>query len=256
LAEAWIQAETNSPQEPHSRCLQNPKHIQKKDLDEYFDAKKNIFMNQDAQDFAVLNAKCKRTNAIVDEIQPKILYFNNESRREVITSDNPNYWAVLEVARALGIDDQHCRSVFESFKGVEHRLEWVRNLAGVDFINDSKSTTAEASQWALEHIEKPIVMICGGRDKNIDYSVLGDLVKKKVKKMVVIGEARQKIREALESFVAIDECEELRQAVDQARHVSAEGDCVVLSPMCASFDMFQNFEERGKVFKQIVKNLK
>ena len=145
--------------------------------------------------------------------------------------------------------------VFAAFKGVEHRLELVRVLGGVDYINDSKATTAEAGRWALSTIEKPILMICGGRDKHIDFGVLKDLVRGKVKKMYLIGEAREKLKSTFSGVTPFMECDSLEDAVASARREARAGECVVLSPMCASFDMFRDYEHRGKVYKDIVNSL-
>ena len=220
-----------------------------KDVDEYFDAKARLFMNQDTNDFAVLNAQDERIKKLVPKLKAKVSYFNQER------TDNPNYLAVTEAVRVLGIDKSVCETVFAKFHGVEHRMELVRTIAGVDYINDSKATTAEAGRWALENTNKPIVMICGGRDKNIDFSVLRELVHKKVKKMIVIGEAREKLKNTFQGVVDIEESPQLDQAVKRAKTIAQAGDCVLLSPMCASFDMFSNFEHRGQVFKDIVRNL-
>jgi UDP-N-acetylmuramoylalanine--D-glutamate ligase len=158
----------------------------------------------------------------------------------------------MEVGRIFGVSPETCFQVFGEFKGVEHRLELVRTLGGVDFINDSKATTAEAGRWALESLEKPIHMICGGRDKHIDFSVLKELVHHKVKKMYVIGEAKTKLKNTFEGVVVVEECGSLEDAVSAAKKNAKPGECVTLSPMCASFDMFLNFEERGRIFKEIV----
>ncbi|MDP2654027.1 MAG: UDP-N-acetylmuramoyl-L-alanine--D-glutamate ligase [Candidatus Omnitrophota bacterium] len=221
-----------------------------KDVDEYFDAKKRIFMNQGPGDYAVLNAQIDRISDLVPELRASVVLFNED------TAVNPNHQAVLKVAGVLGIGEEVCRKVFGEFKGVEHRMETVRTLDGVDYINDSKSTTAESGRWALQNIDRPIVMICGGRDKNIDFSVLNDLVRRKVKRMIAYGEARGKLKKTFEGVVAVDERERLPEAVEQARKSAGPGDCVLLSPMCASFDLFQNYEHRGRVFKEIVSSLR
>ena len=226
-----------------------------KDLNEYFEAKKRIFENQDENDYAVLNAADEQVKGLAGEIKSKVSFFNTAESFEALHIKNPNFSAVREVAKILGISDQGCNDVFDSFPGVEHRLEKVRTLGGVDFVNDSKATTAESGRWAMKNIDKPIVMICGGRDKNIDFSVLNELVKEKVKTMVVFGEARTKLKQTFAPFVEVKECDHLEHAVNCARASAAVGDCVVLSPMCASFDMFKNFEERGKIFKEIVNKL-
>src|SRR5208283_1022132 len=137
--------------------------------------------------------------------------------------DNPNYLAAMEVARALGISDGVSFKTFSGFKGVEHRLEFVRNLEGVDFINDSKSTTVEAGRWALERARKPLVMICGGLDKHLDYSPLKSLVAQKVKHMIAIGQAREIMKSTFGDVVAVDTFTSLEEAVKAARGIAKSG---------------------------------
>lgn len=227
-----------------------------KDLQEYFDAKKKIFLNQDAGDFAVLNAADSYLKNLAAELKSHVSYFDPSHPAPPGIEDNPNFLAVLEVGRILGISEQTCAEVFRRFTGVEHRLERVRQLNGVHFINDSKATTAEAATWALRRVEAPIVMICGGRDKNIDFRVVRDLVKQKVRKMFVIGEARAKLKAAFADLIDVEECGTLEEAVGKAQGEARGGTSVLLSPMCASFDMFKDYEERGRVFKEIVRGLK
>ena len=224
-----------------------------KDLEEYFAAKKRITINQDPEDFCVLNQKDPESHNLSPQIKAQVVYFNSPDDSTV---SNPNHSAVLTVGRICSVDEDQCFEVFKEFEGVEHRLEKVRSLNGVDFINDSKATTAQAALWALENIEQPILMICGGRDKNIDFSVLGETVQQKVKHMFVIGEARVKIRQAFDDLINLEECDGLEEAITKAKQNASKGDCVLLSPMCASFDMFADFEERGRVFKEIVNQLK
>jgi UDP-N-acetylmuramoylalanine--D-glutamate ligase len=226
-----------------------------KDMDEYFAAKKRLFMNQDEDDFAVLNFQDPLVRPLADDLASQIRFFNGPQSMQDWMKQNPNFSAVTRVAQILGINPTVCQKVCEEFKGVEHRMEWVRDLKGVDFINDSKSTTVEATRWALERLQRPVVMICGGRDKQMDYSVLAPLVQQKVKKMLVIGEAREKIRQSYQGVIDIVDCDSLDAAVQQANKFAQPGDCVLLSPMCASFDMFRDFEDRGKVFKEIVGRL-
>ena len=139
---------------------------------------------------------------------------------------------------------------------MEHRLEFVRELGGVDFINDSKSTTVEAGRWALERSLKPMVMICGGLDKHLDYSPLKSLVAKKVKHMIAIGQAREIMKSTFGDVVPVDTFTSLEEADKAARGIAKSGECVLFSPMCASFDMFKDYEHRGRSFKEIVNNLK
>ena len=134
-------------------------------------------------------------------------------------------------------------------------MEFVRTLDGFDFINDSKATTVEACSWALTKMKRPVMMICGCVDKKLDFTVMSDLVRQKVKKMFVIGEAKEKIKNSFRGIVQIEECQKLEDAVKSARDQADQGDCVLLSPMCASFDMFKDYEDRGRVYKNIVNSL-
>ena len=222
-----------------------------KDLYEYFNAKTRICLNQDRHDYAVINFQDHMLAKFALKLDANLKYFNKEDDK----GRNPNHLAVKTVARVLGIEMGVCNDVFEKFVGVEHRMEKVKDIDGVDYINDSKATTVESGRWALNNLSKPVVMICGGKDKGSDYTVLKDLVSKKVKKMIVIGEARELIKNAFAGTIDIELIEKLEEAVIRSREIAEAGDCVLLSPMCASFDQFDNFEQRGKVFKELVNNL-
>lgn len=224
------------------------------DLNEYFAAKKRIFKNQNQNDFALLNAQDQSVKKVAADLAVPVRFFNEkEFTHEGIT--NPNYLAVLAVAQILKLPLAMCLRELKSFKGVEHRLERVRILNGVEYINDSKATTVEAGRWALESIVQPIVMIAGGRDKNLDFSLLRSVVTKKVKKMILFGEARAKLCSAFDGAVSIEQCVTLADAVTLARQAAVAGDVVALVPMCTSYDQFKNFEERGKAFKEFVAKL-
>jgi len=227
-----------------------------KDMNEYFAAKRKIFLNQDKNNYAVLNARDPYCKELEGSIASQIIYFDSERKNGDNLIDNPNYLAVMAVAKLLGIDADICLRIFDQFKGIEHRMEMVRKIDGIDFINDSKSTTAEALRWALNSIHQPIYLICGGKDKNIKFSVLKDIVRRKVKKIFAIGEAKNKIKKTFKDVISVEECHTLESAAGKARHSASKGDCVLLSPMCASFDMFRNFEERGRDFKHIVERLR
>jgi UDP-N-acetylmuramoylalanine--D-glutamate ligase len=211
-------------------------------------------MNQVPSDFAVLNARDPWVRKIEGHIRSKVVLFG-----QTADDRNPNHLSVLEVARIAGIPESTALNVFKSFPGVEHRTERVRTLDGVEYINDSKATTAESGLWALTRVPAPIIMICGGHDKGkIDFSALKGLVKEKVKKMIILTRedvVRQKLHDAFEGMVALEDHTDMAEAVRSAREQAVAGDKVLLSPMFASFDMFNNFEERGKVFKQIVNDL-
>jgi UDP-N-acetylmuramoylalanine--D-glutamate ligase len=225
-----------------------------KDLEEYFQAKRKIFANQDAQDFAVLNYQDPQIRKLAGQLKAKVLFFNTPDKPAEV--DNPNYLAVMQTADILGLSEAVCLKTFSEFKGVEHRLEFVRNLGGVDFINDSKSTTVEASRWALERADKPVIMICGGSDKKLDYSPLKPLVAQKVKHMIAIGQIREIMRKAFAEVVPVDTLASLEEAIKAARKTAKPGESVLFSPMTASFDMFKDYEHRGRCFKEIVNNLK
>ncbi|MBF0619002.1 MAG: UDP-N-acetylmuramoyl-L-alanine--D-glutamate ligase [Candidatus Omnitrophica bacterium] len=217
-------------------------------MQEYFEAKKRLFMNQKPGDVAVLNAKDEWALKATKDIRSKVRFFTPEEEGE-----NPNHLAVLEVARALGIADAVAQKVFDDFPGVEHRLEKVRVLDGVQYINDSKSTTVEAGRWALQRMDKPVVMIAGGSDKHMDYTPLRDLVKSKVRVMVAIGVIKDQLKDTFGPVVPVDVISGgLEEAVVHARKIAHAGESILLSPMTASFDMFKNFEERGRKFKEIV----
>lgn len=234
----------------------NQNHLDRhKDFQEYFDAKKRIFLNQDARDYAVLNAQDQGLKNLAPQLKAQVRFFNAAPLALPGVAPNPNFAVAREVANILGIKDDVCAGVFRNFKGVEHRLELVRQIDGVNFINDSKATTAQAAIWALERLNAPVIMICGGRDKNIDFSVVAPFVRQKVKKMITIGEARAKLKKTFEGVVSLEEYTTLPDAVSRAGAIAQKGDSVLLSPMCTSFDMFANYEERGRLFKELVHNL-
>ena len=139
-------------------------------------------MNQDDQDYAVLNFQDRGLKELAPRLRAQVRFLTPRRCTLAGVAPNPNFAVAREVADILGIKDDVCAKVFRDFKGVEHRLELVRQIDGVDFINDSKATTAQAAIWALERLNAPVIMICGGRDKNIDFSVVAPFVRQKVKR--------------------------------------------------------------------------
>jgi len=220
-----------------------------KNMQEYLAAKKKIFLNQDETDYLVLNRQEPVLRQLAQEANAKVVYFTQAQGL------NPNQAAVSAVGSILGIGQDLISGVFRDFKGIEHRLEFVAEVNNIKFINDSKATTVESVIWALENIHNPILLIAGGKHKGLDYSVILDLVRSKVKNVVLIGEAREKIKVAFRGISAIEEADTLEDAVSKAFLKASPGDCVVLSPMCSSFDMFTDYEERGNVFKKAVYEL-
>jgi UDP-N-acetylmuramoylalanine--D-glutamate ligase len=240
--------------EPYIAALLNftQNHLDRhKDMNEYLEAKVKIFSNQTVDDFAVLNAHDFVRSDFVNQIDSDIVYFNEEES----VSENQNVSVLRAVAEVLGIDDV-CPKVIEDFCGVEHRFEFLGTVNGVDYINDSKSTTLESGKWALSSVEKPTILLCGGRDKNLDFTTISDYVNSRVKKVIVYGEARLKIAEAFKSCEDLKQSPSMNEAFELATQEAKNGDCILLSPMCASFDEFKNFEKRGSAFKELVKKLK
>jgi len=218
-------------------------------MKEYVQAKKRIFLNQDRFDHLVLNAGDKELKKIAAESSAKVVFFKDQKGL------NPNQSAVLAVGSLLGIDKKTCLKVFKEFKGLAHRMEEVAVIKGVRFINDSKATTVESAVWALKNIGSRVILIAGGRDKGVDYRVLLAAGRGKVKEAVLIGEAREKIKSALKGSIKVSEAKSLEEAVGLAFAKARAGDCVLLSPMCSSYDMFSDYEHRGRVFKEAVLKL-
>ena len=219
-------------------------------LQEYLDAKKRIFMNQDQGDFLVLNAKDHFLNVGVSGAKSKVMFFNKEDKL------NPNHSAVIAVGKILGVELEQMQKIFQGFKGIAHRLEEVAEINGVKFINDSKATTADSAIWAISNISSPIILIAGGRHKGIDYRVILDAAKSKVLYAFLIGEAKEIIASDLAGGgFPIKKVDSLKEAVTKAYAQAKPGYCVLLSPMCSSYDMFMDYEERGRVFKEIVTQL-
>jgi UDP-N-acetylmuramoylalanine--D-glutamate ligase len=223
------------------------------DMQDYFEAKKKIFRNQESSDYALINAQDEWSRGLPEGLKAGIRYFNAPEEK-----GNPNQTAAAAVGRIFGVTAEVARGVFDSFAGVEHRLEKVRLLDGVEYINDSKSTTVESGRWALANTPGPLVLICGGHDKGMDYRGLRELVRATVKVMIVLTRedaVRKTLREAFEGVVPLEEYTDMSAAVLAARRHAAAGQKVLLSPMFASYDMFDNFEQRGRVFKDVVNSL-
>jgi UDP-N-acetylmuramoylalanine--D-glutamate ligase len=164
--------------------------------------------------------------------------------------------AACVAAATLDIRKEKIREAVQNFQSLEHRMEYVSTVRGVEFINDSKATNVNSAWYALESMTKPTILILGGVDKGNDYSLLADLVKEKVKAIVCLGTDNRKIHEAFGNIVSpIINTASAEEAVKAAFHFSTKGDVVLLSPACASFDLFRNYEDRGDQFKKAVKEL-
>lgn len=167
-----------------------------------------------------------------------------------------NTMAACIAASVIGIRKEKIRDAVSNFESLEHRMESVLTVRGVEFINDSKATNVNSTWFALESMTKPVILILGGVDKGNDYSLLMDLVKEKVKAIVCLGADNTKLHKAFGNEVEVMvNTSSAREAVKAAFHLASKGDVVLLSPACASFDLFANYEDRGKQFKNAVKEL-
>jgi len=166
-----------------------------------------------------------------------------------------NAMAATLAAQAMGVPAGTIASTLMSFQGVEHRLEFVRELDGVKYVNDSKGTNVDSVWYALQSFDAPIVIMLGGRDKGNDYSRLRDLMRKHARAVVAIGESADKVVQAFGSEFTVRKAASMEEAVLAGQELAQPGDVVLLSPACASFDWFENYEHRGRVFKELVKNL-
>ncbi|EQB62815.1 MAG: hypothetical protein RBG1_1C00001G0394 [candidate division Zixibacteria bacterium RBG-1] len=264
----------------------SPDHLDRyPNVDSYIQAKFRIFENQDKSDFAVLNYDDLLLRKKAAEIKAPVLFFSTSTGLEegaYIKDKNlivklggkekriidinqigikgphnlSNAACTSLIATILGVKPETIAEVLKEFKGVEHRLEPVAEINGIKFINDSKATNVDSVWYALQSVANPIILIAGGKDKGGDFSKLASLVKDKVKLLILIGQAKEKIKSVLGSLTETVEAQDLAEAVQTAYKKAQAGDAVLLSPACASFDMFLNFEERGKVFKQEVAKLK
>jgi len=165
-----------------------------------------------------------------------------------------NTMAACVAGYTMDIRKEKIREAVQDFHGLEHRMEYVAMIRGVEFINDSKATNVNSTWYALESMTKPTILILGGVDKGNDYTLLADMVKEKVKSIVCLGIDNKKIHEAFPDTPMVD-TSSAAEAVRMAFHLANKGDVVLLSPACASFDLFKNYEDRGNQFKQAVRNL-
>lgn len=234
-----------------------PDHLDRyKSVGNYLEAKKRIYLNQDKNDWLVLNFADDALRRLEKEAKARVMFFNKPGEDFGGEDLNPNQRAIMAVSSILKLDRDISLKVLRDFKGIAHRMEFARLLSGIEFINDSKATNIDSTTWALERIKKPIIMIAGGRDKGSDFPSLRSLIKAKVRSMFVIGEAAKRIFDAFHSDIEVIKADTLESAVNGAYLKAKPGDCVLFSPMCKSFDMFRDYEDRGDKFKLFVKALK
>jgi len=283
-----FQLETTELFQPRVAVVLNltPDHLDRhRTFETYGDAKARIFAHQTAGDCAVLNADDEATRAMAARAKAPVVWFSR--RRElahgVFVRDGriaaklnghveeicplseiflrgqhnvENVLAATACALWTGVSPAAIRTAIGRFRGVAHRIEWVRDLVGVKYYNDSKGTNVDSTLRALESFAEPIVLIAGGKGKGQDFKPLAAAARGHVAHTVLIGEDAAKIGAALrDASVPVSFAPSLQEAVDRARSLATPGTIVLLSPACASFDMFDNFEHRGDVFKKIVERL-
>ena len=166
-----------------------------------------------------------------------------------------NVMAAALIGRIIGVPAPRMRESIRSFQALEHRLERVAVVKGVEFVNDSKATTVDAAIKAVESFDRPIILILGGKDKGSDFRPLRGVLAGRVKSVVLIGAAKDKIRAAIEGTVPMTEAGDYAEVVDKAYAAAGPGDVVLLAPACTSWDMFPSFEVRGETFKNEVRRL-
>ena len=262
-----------------------PDHLDRHpDLKSYMEAKLRILENQTEDDFAVLNADDENSLKLASYGRSQKAFFSvqkelkegvfiqkgklvsrwNGKEREIIDANQigikgphnlSNASAACAICSILGITSQSMQKALKDFEGVEHRLEEVATISGVSFVNDSKATNVESVWYALQSVTPPIILIAGGKDKGGDFSKLRELVQKHVKVLILIGEAKEKLKDALGDLVPTLHSDSLEEAVELGFKEASCKDVVLLSPGCASFDMFEDYQHRGNVFKSCVKNL-
>ena len=279
-----FQLETIESFHPQQVVLLNfaPNHLDRyPDYEAYKNAKWRVTKNLSPQDVFIFNAAdeeiakrlsrltCRKSGFHIDGDTTADAYFKQNALwiygekwldvQEMGLRGLHNYMnamAAILAALNAGVPREAIVHVLRTFRGVEHRLEFVRELDGVKFINDSKATTVESLYYALKSFEQPIILIAGGKDKGSDFTRLNATIKERVKTLILIGRAASKMEKAWQGLKPIVKADTLQDAVQKAFGRAERGDVVLLSPACASFDMFNDFEDRGRQFKQIVNALK
>ncbi len=245
----------------------------------YIAAKARIFENQGKDDYLIINLDDRNIPSVSADVQQfgislenevgkgayyskGVLFFANASKVEAVAEWSKcnlqgehniyNSLVALTVGKIFGISNRSIQEAFSTFKGVEHRLEFVKEINGIKFVNDSKATNVDAVWYAIRSFDEPLFLILGGQDKGNDYSRLDGEVKKRVKKIYAIGSSAKKVYEHFHEIVETEIKDSLEACVQAALKEANAGTVTLLSPACASFDMFKNYEHRGKAFKEIV----
>ncbi len=260
-----------------------PDHLDRhKTMDKYIDAKANIFKLMRGCDTLILNYDDEIVRKLAERARCAVKFFSlkdetadiyfkdgyicthsmgkiiHKSEMRLLGEHNmANAMCAILAAFTCGLSKEDILPTLKNFLPVEHRVELVRELNGVKYINDSKGTNPDASITAINAMEQPVILIMGGYDKHSDFTEIMQLIKQRVKKIIVMGATKEQIiRSAIEAdYENFTQTDSLKEAVEIAHGIAENGDCVLLSPACASWDMFENFEQRGELFKQYVNSL-
>lgn len=256
-------------------------------FENYILAKARIFENQGPEDFAVLNFDDPKVAACAEQVKAQVIFFSRRHKlekgvyvrqdriiidlgqgskdvcsvKDIFIRGNHNLenaLAATAAAATLGVEPEVIAEVLRTFRGVPHRMEHVAEIDGVAYINDSKGTNPDAAMKALDSYDQPLVLIAGGRNKGSDFTAFAAKVREKVRALVVLGECADEIIESMNKvgFSNIYRAHTLEEAVRKAAEVANPGEIVLLSPACASWDMFKDFEQRGEKFKEVVLSLR
>lgn len=248
-----------------------------KDFEEYVESKFKLFKNQTSDDFAILNISDNTIKDRISDIKAKITTFGDRGKdahiyldsKKVIFNDVSfnienikligshnieNISSAIAVTTLLGVNKENIQDVITKFNPLPHRIEYISTVNGIKIYNDSKSTSPDATLRALESLPSPIILIAGGKDKGTDYKKLNKILRDKVKNLILIGEAKARMKEQLENSTSICTAMTLKEAINKAFACCKPDDTLLFSPACSSFDMFESYEERGKEFRKIVEN--
>ncbi len=256
---SWVVLEVSSFQlkrtdkfRPHIGILLNvkPDHLDwHGDFQDYMNSKFNLFKNQTEEDFALINSQDRISLECVRDLRAQVIFFRENNYL------NENFSSILECAKIVGLEEAKTLDLMKSIPPLGHRLELALRFRGRNFYNDSKSTNISSGIFALKTLRRDLVLICGGRSKGQDFSCLRSepLFLERVKKVIVFGESAHLLEQALQGVKDVVRVKDIREAVEEA--IKQGSLDVLFSPMCSSFDMFSDYKERGRVFKDIVRSL-
>ena len=243
-------------------------------LDAYYDTKKNVYKNQTGDEWFLLNLDDEEVMKRCTDVPCRVVTFSLYQEADLMIEGDwitlfkerlfrkddlqivgmhnvQNAMVACAMAVRMGVDKEVCREVIRNFKAPEHRIEFVRELRGVKYYNDSKGTNVDSTVMALRAFDQPVILLAGGHDKHTGFADLYNY-KDKMKKLIVFGETREELSHIKEDSIVVETMDE---ALKQAYTLAEDGDIVLLSPACSSYDQFQNYEQRGRIFKELVRSL-